>query len=78
MLTLSQACSHSTKGFTQLLPPGPCSTSSSYHPASITSHSTSSLKPSWAAPSAVHSVRSVCTEGCFCHFTHGQLSSKRT
>lgn len=35
MLTLSQARSHSTKGFTQLLPPGPCSTSSPYRPVNI-------------------------------------------
>lgn len=31
MLTLSQAPRHSTKGFTQLLPPAPCFTSSAYH-----------------------------------------------
>lgn len=35
MLTLNQARSHSTKGFTQLLPPGPCSTSSPYRPVNI-------------------------------------------
>lgn len=78
MLTLSQARSRSAKGFTQLLPPGPCSTSSPYHPVSVP-------LPPHLLPEAFLDSPLTCTfckkclpEGCFCHFTYTQLSGRCT
>ena len=64
MLTLSLACSRSSKGFTQLLPNGSCSISQSCPPAGI--HLPLGLLleafPDSPFPS-MFTLRCVCTEG---------------